>query len=50
VFFPAGALALIIVQQQGPLVGFLQRALVTVISARLILVALRTRSIVTPGK
>jgi Protein of unknown function (DUF998) len=50
VFFPAGALALTIVQQQGPLVGLLQRALVTVISAWLILVALRVRSIVTPGK
>jgi uncharacterized membrane protein YjgN (DUF898 family) len=50
VFFPAGALALSIVQQQGPLVGLLQRALVTVISAWLILVALRVRSIVTPGR
>lgn len=50
VFFPAGALALIIVQQEGPLIGLLQRALVTVISAWLILVALRVRSIVTPEK
>jgi hypothetical protein len=50
VFFPAGALALIIVQQEGPLIGLLQRALVTVISAWLILVALRARSVVTPGK
>jgi hypothetical protein len=50
VFFPAGALALIIVQQEGPLIGLLQRALVTVISAWLILVALRARSIVTPGQ
>ena len=48
VFFPAGSLALIIVQQEGPLIGILQRALV-VISAWLILVALRVRSIVTPG-
>jgi hypothetical protein len=50
VFFPAGSLALIIVQQEGPLIGLLQRALVIVISAWLILVALRVRSIVTPGK
>jgi uncharacterized protein DUF998 len=50
VFFPAGALALIFVQQEGPLIGLLQRALVTVISAWLILVALRARSVVTPGK
>jgi Protein of unknown function (DUF998) len=50
VFFPGGALALIIVQQEGPLIGLLQRLLVAVISAWLILVALRVRSIVTPGK
>jgi uncharacterized membrane protein YjgN (DUF898 family) len=50
VFFPGGALALIIVQQEGPLIGLLQRALVTVISAWLILVALRARSVVTPGR
>jgi len=50
VFFPAGSLALIIVQQEGPLIGILQRALVMVISAWLILVALRVRSIVTPGR
>jgi hypothetical protein len=50
VFFPAGSLALIIVQQEGPLIGLLQRALVIVISAWLILVALTVRSIVTPGK
>jgi hypothetical protein len=50
VFFPAGSLALIIVQQEGPLIGLLQRALVIVISAWLVLVALRIRSIVTPGK
>jgi hypothetical protein len=50
VFFPAGSLALIIVQQEGPLIGILQRALVIVISAWLILVALRVRSIVTPGR
>lgn len=50
VFFPAGSLALIIVQQEGPLIGLLQRALVIVVSAWLILVALRVRWIVTPGK
>jgi hypothetical protein len=38
------------VQQEGPLIGLLQRALVTVISAWLILVALRARSIVTLGQ
>jgi hypothetical protein len=50
VLFPAGALALIIVQAEGPLVGLLQRALVAVISAWLVLVAFNVRSIVTPGK
>jgi hypothetical protein len=49
VYFPASSLALIIVQQEGPLIGLLQRALVIVISAWLVLVALRVRSIVTPG-
>ncbi|MCL4301228.1 MAG: DUF998 domain-containing protein [Anaerolineae bacterium] len=44
--FPAGAFSLIIGQTQGPLVGLLQRMLVTIISAWLILVALRARSIV----
>jgi hypothetical protein len=38
------------VQEEGPLIGLLQRLLVAVISAWLILVALRVRSIVTPGK
>jgi uncharacterized membrane protein YjgN (DUF898 family) len=50
VFFPGSALALMFVQQEGPLIGLLQRLLVAVISAWLILVALRVRSIVTPGK
>jgi hypothetical protein len=45
VLFPAGALSLIIVQTQGPLVGLLQRLLVTIISTWLILVAFRVRSI-----
>jgi hypothetical protein len=42
---PAGAFSLIIGQTQGPHVGLLQRMLVTIISAWLILVAFRTRSI-----
>jgi hypothetical protein len=50
VFFPSSALALMIVQQEGPLIGLLQRLLVAVISAWLILVALNVRSIVTPTK
>jgi hypothetical protein len=45
VFFPAGALALFIVQGEGPLVGLLQRLMVTVISGWLILVAFRVRAI-----
>lgn len=44
--FPAGALALLIVQAEGPLVGLLQRMLVAVISAWLVLVALEVHSIV----
>jgi uncharacterized protein DUF998 len=43
-FFPAGALALMIVQGQGPLVGILQRALVSVIAGWLILVAFGVRA------
>jgi hypothetical protein len=38
------------VQQEGPLIGLLQRALVIVISAWLILVAFRVHAIVTPGR
>lgn len=45
--FPAGALALFFVQSEGPLVGLLQRLLVTVISAWLIVVAFRARAIST---
>jgi hypothetical protein len=44
-FFPAGALALIIVQSEGSLVGLLQRSLVTVIALWLILVAFRVYTI-----
>jgi hypothetical protein len=47
--FPAGALALFIVQSEGPLVGLLQRALVLVISAWLIVVAFKIRSIAASG-
>lgn len=44
--FPAGALSLLFVQTEGPLIGLLQRLLVTVVAAWLVLVALRVRSIV----
>lgn len=40
ILFPGGALSLLIVQQEGPLIGLLQRLLVTVISAWLVLIAL----------
>lgn len=50
VLFPASALALMFVQQEGPLIGLLQRLLVAMISAWLILVALKVRSLVTSGK
>jgi hypothetical protein len=40
-----GALSLFFVQGEGPLVGILQRAMVTVISGWLILMAFRSRSI-----
>jgi hypothetical protein len=46
IFFPAAALSLLIVQAEGPWVGLMQRALVTVISAWLVVVALRIHSIV----
>ena len=45
VFVQAGALALFIVQGEGPLVGLLQRLFVAVISGWIILVALRVRKI-----
>lgn len=47
--FPAGALALLFAQTQGPLVGLMQRLLVSVIAAWLILVAARVRSIAANG-
>jgi hypothetical protein len=50
VIFPAGALALILLQTEGPLVGLMQRLQVGMVSAWLILVALNVRSIVTPTK
>jgi hypothetical protein len=46
VFVQAVALALFIVQGEGPLVGLLQRLMVAVISGWIILVALRVRNIV----
>lgn len=50
VLFPAGALALFIVQGEGPLVGILQRAMVTVISGWIILAAWRVRAIAVSGE
>ncbi|MGH2584629.1 MAG: DUF998 domain-containing protein [Dehalococcoidia bacterium] len=44
--FPAAALPLFLGQGEGPLVGLSQRLLVAVVSAWLILVALRARSII----
>lgn len=46
---PGAALALLIVSGQGPWVGIMQRALVTVIAGWLILVAIRIRSLATAG-
>lgn len=43
VFFPAGALALLFVQSEGPLVGILQRLLVLMIMGWIVLVAFRVR-------
>jgi hypothetical protein len=45
VLFPSGALALLFAQSEGPWVGLMQRLLVGVISAWLILVAFRVRSL-----
>jgi hypothetical protein len=47
--FPSAALALFFAQGEGPWVGLMQRALVTVISAWLILVAVRAHSILGEG-
>jgi hypothetical protein len=44
---PAGALVLMLLQTQGPLIGRMQRPFVAMISAWLILVAIRIRSIAT---
>ena len=44
---PAGALVLALLQAQGPLVGLTQRLQVAMVSAWLILVALKVRSILT---
>ena len=43
--FPSGALALLLGQSEGPWVGLMQRMLVGVISAWLIVVAIKARSI-----
>jgi hypothetical protein len=50
VLFPAGTLALFIVQGEGPLVGLLQRLMVAVISGWIIFVALRIRQIADSTK
>lgn len=50
VLFPAGTLALFIVQGEGPLVGLLQRAMVSVISGWMLLVAIWARKIVVSGE
>lgn len=50
VLLSGSALALLFAQTQGPLVGLMQRLLVTVISAWLILVAFRVRAIAASGK
>lgn len=50
VILPARALALSLLQTEGPLVGLMQRLQVAMVSAWLILVALNVRSIVTPTK
>lgn len=42
-----GALSLVFVQQQSPLVGLLQRALVTIVGSWIIMVALRARAVAT---
>jgi hypothetical protein len=47
--FPSAALALLFVQAEGPWVGLMQRLLVGVISAWLILVAFKVRSIAKCG-
>ena len=46
---PAGALALTLLQTEGPLVGLSQRLQVAMVSAWLILVALKVRSILSAG-
>jgi len=43
VLLASGSLALLFAQSQGPLVGLLQRALVTLVSAWMIMVAIRAR-------
>lgn len=48
--FPSAALPLFLGQGEGPWVGLMQRLLVTVISAWLILVAFKVRSIVAAGR
>lgn len=50
VVFPAGALALLFVQAEGPWVGLMQRLLVAVFAAWIIVVAVRVRAIAVSGE
>jgi hypothetical protein len=50
VLLPASALALLFVQGEGPLVGILQRALVTTTSLWLLAVALKVRAVVAAAE
>lgn len=49
VLLSGGALALLFVQAQSPLLGLMQRLLVTIVAAWLILVASRLRTAAGPG-
>lgn len=50
VLFPAGALVLFFVQAEGPWVGLMQRLLVAVFAAWMIVVAVRVRAIAAAGE
>ena len=49
VLLPASALSLMFVQSQGPWVGIMQRLMVGVISAWMVIVAVRVRAIAASG-
>ena len=50
VLFPASALSLLFVQSEGPWVGLMQRLMVGVIAAWIIIVAIRVRAIAASGE